>query len=430
VSVIEHVVGREVLDSRGNPTVEVEVFLADGAHGRAIVPSGASTGRYEAVELRDGDERYGGKGVRTAVANVNGEIADTVAGLDALDQRGVDGALITLDGSDDKGRLGANAILGASLAVAKAAADSLELPLYRYVGGPSAHVLPVPMMNVVNGGVHADNNVDLQEFMVMPVGAASFSEALRWGTETYQALKSLLSERSMSTAVGDEGGFAPNLASNEDAIKVLVEAVERAGYAPGDDIAIALDPASSEVYRDGRYVLAGEGRELDSEGFVAFWVDLCDKYPIVSIEDGMAEDDWEGWAALTRALGNRVQLVGDDLFVTNVERLSRGISEGVANSILVKVNQIGTLTETLETVSMANRASYTAVMSHRSGETEDTTIADLAVATDCGQIKTGAPARSDRVAKYNQLLRIEEDLGSSAAFLGRAALRARPDGGA
>ena len=430
MSVIEHVVGREVLDSRGNPTVEVEVFLVTGAHGRAIVPSGASTGRYEAVELRDGDERYGGKGVRTAVANVNGEIADAVAGLDALDQRGVDGALITLDGTDDKGRLGANAILGTSLAVAKAAADSLELPLYRYVGGPSAHVLPVPMMNVVNGGVHADNNVDLQEFMIMPVGAASFSEALRWGTETYHVLKSLLAERSMSTAVGDEGGFAPNLASNEDAIKVLVEAVERAGYAPGDDIAIALDPASSEVYRDGHYVLAGEGRELDSEGFVAFWVDLCDKYPIVSIEDGMAEDDWEGWAALTRALGNRVQLVGDDLFVTNVERLSRGIREGVANSILVKVNQIGTLTETLETVSMANRASYTAVMSHRSGETEDTTIADLAVATDCGQIKTGAPARSDRVAKYNQLVRIEEDLGSSAAFLGRAALRARPDGGA
>jgi enolase len=430
VSVIEHVVGREVLDSRGNPTVEVEVFLVTGAHGRAIVPSGASTGRYEAVELRDGDERYGGKGVRTAVANVNGEIADTVVGLDALDQRGVDSALITLDGTDDKGRLGANAILGTSLAVAKAAADSLELPLYRYVGGPSAHVLPVPMMNVVNGGVHADNNVDLQEFMVMPIGAASFSEALRWGTETYHALKSVLHERSMSTSVGDEGGFAPNLASNEAAITVLVEAIERAGYVPGDDIAIALDPASSEVYRDGRYILAGEGRELDSDGFVAFWVDLCDKYPIVSIEDGMAEDDWDGWAALTRALGDRVQLVGDDLFVTNVERLSRGISEGVANSILVKVNQIGTLTETLETVSMANRASYTAVMSHRSGETEDTTIADLAVATDCGQIKTGAPARSDRVAKYNQLVRIEEDLGSSAAFLGRAALRARPDGGA
>ena len=430
MSVIKHVVGREVLDSRGNPTVEVEVFLGSGAHGRAIVPSGASTGRYEAVELRDGDERYGGKGVRTAVANVNGEIADTVVGLDALDQRGVDRALISLDGTDDKGRLGANAILGTSLAVAKAAADSLELPLYRYVGGPSAHVLPVPMMNLVNGGVHADNNVDLQEFMVMPVGAASLSEALRWGTETYHALKALLHERSMSTAVGDEGGFAPNLASNEDAIKVLVEAVERAGYAPGDDIAIALDPASSEVYRDGRYVLAGEGRELDSDGFVAFWVDLCDKYPIVSIEDGMAEDDWDGWAALTRALGNRVQLVGDDLFVTNVERLSRGIREGVANSILVKVNQIGTLTETLETVSMANRSSYTAVMSHRSGETEDTTIADLAVATDCGQIKTGAPARSDRVAKYNQLVRIEEDLGESAAFLGRAALRARPDGGA
>jgi enolase len=430
VSVIEHVVGREVLDSRGNPTVEVEVFLVTGAHGRAIVPSGASTGRYEAVELRDGDERYGGKGVRTAVANVNGEIADTVVGLDALDQRGVDSALITLDGTDDKGRLGANAILGTSLAVAKAAADSLELPLYRYVGGPSAHVLPVPMMNVVNGGVHADNNVDLQEFMVMPIGAASFSEALRWGTETYHALKSVLHERSMSTSVGDEGGFAPNLASNEAAITVLVEAIERAGYVPGDDIAIALDPASSEVYRDGRYILAGEGRELDSDGFVAFWVDLCDKYPIVSIEDGMAEDDWDGWAALTRALGDRVQLVGDDLFVTNVERLSRGIREGVANSILVKVNQIGTLTETLETVSMANRASYTAVMSHRSGETEDTTIADLAVATDCGQIKTGAPARSDRVAKYNQLVRIEEDLGSSAAFLGRAALRARPDGGA
>jgi enolase len=430
VSVIEHVVGREVLDSRGNPTVEVEVFLATGAHGRAMVPSGASTGRYEAVELRDGDVRYAGKGVRTAVANVNGEIAKVVVGLDALDQRGVDSALISLDGTDDKGRLGANAILGTSLAVAKAAADGLELPLYRYVGGASAHVLPVPMMNVVNGGVHADNNVDLQEFMVMPVGAASFSEALRWGTETYHALKSLLSERSMSTSVGDEGGFAPNLASNEDAIKVLVEAIERAGYAPGDDIAIALDPASSEVYRDGRYVLAGEGRELDSEGFVAFWVDLCDKYPIVSIEDAMAEDDWEGWAALTRALGHRVQLVGDDLFVTNVERLSRGIREGVANSILVKVNQIGTLTETLATVSMANRASYTAVMSHRSGETEDTTIADLAVATDCGQIKTGAPARSDRVAKYNQLLRIEEDLGESAAFLGRAALSARPDGGA
>jgi enolase len=423
-------VGREVLDSRGNPTVEVEVFLVTGAHGRAIVPSGASTGRYEAVELRDGDERYGGKGVRTAVANVNGEIADTVAGLDALDQRGVDSALITLDGTDDKGRLGANAILGTSLAVAKAAADDLELPLYRYVGGPSAHVLPVPMMNVVNGGVHADNNVDLQEFMVMPVGAASFSEALRWGTETYHALKSVLHDRSMSTSVGDEGGFAPNLASNEAAITVLVEAIERAGYVPGDDIAIALDPASSEVYRDGRYVLAGEGRELDSDGFVAFWVDLCDKYPIISIEDGMAEDDWDGWAALTRALGDRVQIVGDDLFVTNVERLSRGIREGVANSILVKVNQIGTLTETLETVSMANRASYTAVMSHRSGETEDATIADLAVATDCGQIKTGAPARADRVAKYNQLLRIEEDLGSSAAFLGRAALRARPDGDA
>src|SRR3989442_9019443 len=428
MSSIEHVVGREVLDSRGNPTVEVEVHLVSGAKGRAIVPSGASTGGHEAVERRDGGDRYGGKGVLDAVASVNGEIRDSVVGMEALDQRAVDNELITLDGTDDKGRLGANAILGTSLAVAKAAADSLELPLYRYVGGPSAHVLPVPMMNVVNGGVHADNNVDLQEFMVMPVGAASFSEALRWGTETAHGRKSLLAERSMSTAVGDEGGFAPNLASNEDAIKVLVEAVERAGYAPGDDIAIALDPASSEVYRDGHYVLAGEGRELDSEGFVAFWVDLCDKYPIVSIEDGMAEDDWEGWAALTRALGNRVQLVGDDLFVTNVERLSRGIREAVANSILVKVNQIGTLTETLETVSMANRASYTAVMSHRSGETEDTTIADLAVATDCGQIKTGAPARAERVAKYNQLLRIEEELDDAARYAGAGAFpRYRPE---
>jgi enolase len=329
-------------------------------------------------------------------------------------------------------------MLGTSLAVARAAADEVDLPLYRYVGGASAHVLPVPMMNVVNGGVHADNNVDLQEFMLMPVGAPSFGEALRWGTETYHALKSLLHDRSLSTAVGDEGGFAPNLASNEDAIKVLVEAIERAGFAPGDDIAIALDPASSEIFRDGKYELASEGRTLDSEGFAAFWVDLCDKYPIVSIEDGMAEDDWDGWAALTKALGHRVQLVGDDLFVTNVERLSRGIAAGVANSILVKVNQIGTLTETLETVLMANRAAYTAVMSHRSGETEDTTIADLAVATNCGQIKTGAPARSDRVAKYNQLLRIEEDLGETAAFLGRAALRAHrravrrrvPDSGA
>jgi len=422
MSSIEEVVGREVLDSRGNPTVEVEVELASGAIGRAIVPSGASTGEHEAVERRDGGDRYGGKGVLEAVEHVNGEIRDALLGLDAIDQRVVDGELLALDGTDNKGRLGANAILGVSLAVAKAAADELDLPLYRYVGGANAHVLPVPMMNVVNGGAHADNNVDLQEFMVMPVGAASFSEALRWGVETYHALKAVLHERGLSTAVGDEGGFAPNLASNEDAIRVLVEAIERAGRTPGDDIAIALDPASSEIYRDGKYHLASEGRTLTAEEFTGFWVDLCDRYPIVSIEDGMAEDDWEGWALLTRALGSRVQLVGDDLFVTNSERLARGIDAGVGNSVLVKVNQIGTLTETLETVELATRHAYTSVMSHRSGETEDTTIADLAVATNCGQIKTGAPARSDRVAKYNQLLRIEAQLGEAAAFRGRGAL--------
>jgi enolase len=422
VSSIDHIVGREVLDSRGNPTVEVEVFLASGAKGRAIVPSGASTGSFEAVELRDGGDRFGGKGVTQAVANVNGEVLDALDGLEALDQRAVDQTLLDLDGTDNKARLGANAILGVSLAVAKAAADELELPLYRYVGGANAHVLPVPMMNVVNGGVHADNSIDLQEFMVMPVGAASFSEALRWGVETYHALKGVLHQRGLSTAVGDEGGFAPNLAHNEDAVKVLVEAIEKAGRVPGDEIAIALDPASSEIYRDGVYDLAGEGRKLSSEDFVAFWVDLCDRYPIVSIEDGMAEEDWDGWASLTKALGDRVQLVGDDLFVTNVERLQRGIDAGVANSILIKVNQIGSLTETLETVSLATRSGYTSVMSHRSGETEDVTIADLAVATNCGQIKTGAPARSDRVAKYNQLLRIEYDLGETAAYMGRAAL--------
>jgi enolase len=422
VSEIEHVHAREVLDSRGNPTVEVEIGLATGARGRAIVPSGASTGKFEAVELRDGGDRYGGRGVLTAVENVNGEIRDAVAGLDALDQRGLDLELIALDGTDNKSRLGANAILGVSLANAKAAADELELPLYRSVGGANAHVLPVPMMNVVNGGAHADNNVDLQEFMVMPIGAASYSEALRWGVETYHALKALLHERGLSTAVGDEGGFAPNLSSNEDAVRALVDAIERAGFAPGEDIAIALDPATSELWKDGRYELAGEGRSLTSEEMVGFWADLVARYPIVSIEDGMAEDDWDGWAALTRAVGAKVQLVGDDLFVTNTERLSRGIESGVANSILVKVNQIGSLTETLETVSLATRSGYTAVMSHRSGETEDTTIADLAVATNCGQIKTGAPARSDRVAKYNQLLRIEGDLGDSAAFWGASAL--------
>src|SRR5438309_386707 len=422
MSAVEHVLGREVIDSRGNPTVEVEVHLASGGKGRAIVPSGASTGEHEAVERRDGGERYGGKGVLDAVDNVNIQIRDAIEGMEALDQRGVDDELISLDGTDDKHRLGANAILGASLAVAKAAADELELPLYRYVGGANAHVLPVPMMNVVNGGVHADNNVDLQEFMLMPVGAASFSEALRWGTETYHVLKRILHERGLSTAVGDEGGFAPDLASNEEAVRILVEAIEKAGFTPGEDIALALDPATSELYRDGRYHLTGEGRELSSQDMVSYWVALAERYPVVSIEDGMAEDDWDGWAALTQALGPRVQLVGDDVFVTDVERLERGIASGVANSILVKVNQIGTLTEALDAVALATRSAYTAVLSHRSGETEDATVADIAVATNCGQIKAGAPARSDRVAKYNQLLRIEEDLGESAEYRGGAAL--------
>ncbi|MCU1451651.1 MAG: eno [Acidimicrobiales bacterium] len=422
MSSIEHVLGREVLDSRGNPTVEVEVHLAGGAKGRAIVPSGASTGEHEAVERRDGGDRYGGKGVLDAVDAVNGQISDAVVGMEALDQRGIDAELITLDGTDDKSRLGANAIVGTSLATAKAAADELELPLYRYVGGANAHVLPVPMMNVVNGGAHADNNVDLQEFMLMPVGAASYTEALQWGVETYHALKRVLHERGLSTAVGDEGGFAPDLSSNEEAIRVIVEAIEKAGYTPGEQIALALDPAASEIYRDGRYHLASENRVLSAEEFTAFWVDLVDRYPIVSIEDGMAEDDWDGWKLLTDTLGDRVQLVGDDLFVTNVERLERGVGAGVANAILIKVNQIGTLTETLETMSLATRSAYASVMSHRSGETEDTTIADLAVATNCGQIKTGAPARSDRTAKYNQLLRIEDDLEDSASFLGDDAL--------
>jgi enolase len=422
MSSIEHIVGREVLDSRGNPTVEVEVFLASGGRGRAIVPSGASTGEFEAVERRDGGERFGGKGVLGAVEAVNTDLRDALVGSEALEQRIVDQRMLDLDGTDDKGRLGANAILGVSLAVAKAAADELEIPLYRYVGGANAHVLPVPMMNVLNGGAHANNNVDLQEFMIMPVGAASFSEALRWGTETYHVLRKLLDAAGHSTAVGDEGGFAPDLASNEEAIQLLVQAIEGAGFTAGEQIAIALDPASSEFHRDGRYELAGDGRSLSPEEMVEFWVDWCDRYPIVSIEDGMDEQDWEGWGALTEALGGRVQLVGDDLFVTNSERLQRGIESNVANSVLVKVNQIGTLTETLETVGLAVRFGYTAVMSHRSGETEDTTIADLAVATNCGQIKTGAPARSDRVAKYNQLLRIEDDLGEAAAFWGHVAL--------
>jgi enolase len=422
MSSIEQITAREVLDSRGNPTVEAEVTLASGARGRAIVPSGASTGQFEAVELRDGGDRYLGKGVTKAVAGAAGGIADALLGMEALDQRAVDQAMLELDGTENKSNFGANAILGVSLAVAKAAADEIELPLYRYVGGPNAHVLPVPMMNVLNGGAHADNNVDLQEFMIMPVGASSFSEALRWGVETYHRLKALLHDRGLATALGDEGGFAPDLASNEDAVRLLIEAIEAAGYTPGDQIAIALDAAISEVYRDGAYHLDGEGRSFHSEEMAAYFVDLCDRYPIVSIEDGMDEEDWDGWAVLTRELGGRVQLVGDDLFVTNTARLARGIELGVANSILVKVNQIGTLSETLDAVELAHRNAYTAVMSHRSGETEDTTIADLAVATGCGQIKTGAPARSDRVAKYNQLLRIEEDLGTLAEFRGGAAL--------
>ena len=425
MSEIVHIAGREILDSRGNPTVEVDVILSSGAMGRAAVPSGASTGEHEAVELRDGGDRFQGKGVQTAVGFVNDEIAGVLDGFDALDQRGIDRELLDLDGTENKGRIGANAILGTSLAVAKAAADHLEIPLYRHVGGVNAHVLPVPMMNVLNGGVHADNSVDFQEFMIMPVGAPSFSEALRWGTQTYHVLKGVLHDKGLATAVGDEGGFAPDLDSNEDAIKLLLEAIEAAGFKPGDEIAIALDPAVSEIYRDGAYHLDGEGKVLSPAELADYWTRLVDTYPIVSIEDGMQEDDWEGWAALTAAVGDRCQLVGDDLFVTNSKRLQMGIDQTVANSILVKVNQIGSLTETLDTVELATRHGYTAVMSHRSGETEDSTIADLAVATNCGQIKTGAPARSDRVAKYNQLLRIEAELGEAAAFRGRSALAPR-----
>ena len=425
MSEIVSVIGREILDSRGNPTVEVEVVLESGARGRAAVPSGASTGEHEAVELRDGGSRYLGKGVLTAVGHVNGEISEALEGVEALEQRFVDRLLVQLDGTDNKGRFGANAILGTSLAVAKAAADEVDLPLWRYLGGPNAHVLPVPMMNVVNGGAHADNTIDMQEFMVMPVGAPSFSEALRWGTETYHALKKVLHDRGLSTAVGDEGGFAPNLATNEDAIRILIDAIEKAGYTPGTDIAIAMDPAMSELFKNGSYHLTGEGKVLGRDEMVAYWARLVDTYPIVSIEDGMAEDDWDGWAALTGAVGTKVQLVGDDLFVTNVERLRMGIERHVGNAVLVKVNQIGSLSETLDTVELATRHGYSSVMSHRSGETEDATIADLAVATNCGQIKTGAPARSDRVAKYNQLLRIEQQLGGQAAFRGRAALSPR-----
>jgi enolase len=422
MSKISHVAAREVLDSRGNPTVEVDVTLASGATGRAIVPSGASTGAHEATELRDGGTRFKGKGVLNAVANVNGEISTALVGSDASNQSAIDNTLCELDGTPNKSRLGANAILGASLATAHASAAERKLPLFTAIGGDDACVLPVPMMNVLNGGVHADNNVDLQEFMIMPIGATSFSEGLRWGVETYHTLKSLLHDRKLATAVGDEGGFAPNLASNEDAIAILVDAIEAAGFKPGVDIAIALDPAMSELFRDGKYHLAGEGQVFTSEQLVAWWTTLVNKYPIVSIEDGMAEDDWAGWSSLTKALGSRVQLVGDDLFVTNVERLQRGIDEHIANSVLIKVNQIGTLTETLNTISLARNNHYTSVMSHRSGETEDATIADLAVATNCGQIKTGAPARSDRVAKYNQLLRIEQILGNRAQYLGKQAV--------
>jgi enolase len=423
LSAIERVHGRQILDSRGNPTVEVDVVLRSGAAGRAAVPSGASTGEFEAVELRDGGDAWGGKGAGKAVANVNGELAEAVRGIDPADQHGLDRALIECDGTPNKGRLGANAILGVSLAGAKAAAAEAGLPLWRYLGGDAAHVLPVPMMNVVNGGAHADNKVDFQEFMVVPVGAGTFSDALRMGDEVFHALKRTLHDSGLSTAVGDEGGFAPDLESNEAALGALIEGIEAAGYSPGEDLAIALDPATSELYSDGAYVLEHEGRSLSPAQMAGYWAEMAGGYPILSIEDGMDEEDWDGWKALTDEIGERVQLVGDDLFVTNTERLRRGIDMGVANSILVKVNQIGTLTETLDAVRTAQGAGYTAVMSHRSGETEDTTIADLAVATGCGQIKTGAPSRSDRVAKYNQLLRIEEALGSDASYPGRSVFR-------
>ncbi len=420
MSAIEHVVAREILDSRGNPTVEVDVVLESGAQGRAGVPSGASTGSYEAWERRDGGARYGGKGVVGAVESVNGEIRTALAGWEALDQRGVDIQLIDLDGTDGKRRLGANAILGVSLAVARAAAAELELPLYRYLGGVDAHVLPVPFMNVLNGGAHAFNTLELQEFMLVPVGAASFSEALRWGAETYHVLDKLLQARKLATAVGDEGGFAPDLPSNEDAVALIEEAIVTSGYRPGDDLAIALDAAANELWRGDHYEL--EGQALSSADLVAYYAGLAERHHLISIEDGLAEDDTEGWRAITAALGDRLQLVGDDLFVTNVERLQQGITGGLATAVLVKPNQVGTITETLATVALATRSAFGAVVSHRSGETEDTSIADLAVATNCGQIKTGAPARVDRVAKYNQLLRIEEQLGEAAAFRGGAAV--------
>jgi enolase len=421
---IGEIIGREVLDSRGNPTVEAEVRLLNGAIGRAIVPSGASTGVHEAVELRDGDnQRYLGKGVLKAGENVNGEIADALANMDAADQRSIDRKMIELDGTENKGRLGANAILAVSMAVARAAAAEYVLPLYRYLGGAGANLLPVPMMNILNGGAHADNNVDFQEFMVMPVGAESFSEALRWGVEVFHTLKRVLKKRGYNTAVGDEGGFAPSVKSNVEAIEVVLEAIAQAGYKPGDEIAIALDPAASELYQDGNYVFKKSDKSAkSSEEMVRYWAKWVRDYPIVSIEDGLAEDDWDGWQALTKELGGKIQLVGDDLFVTNTERLQEGIDKGVANSILIKVNQIGTVSETLDAIALARRNGYTSVISHRSGETEDTFIADLAVATGAGQIKTGSASRTDRIAKYNQLLRIEEELGGSARFLGLKAL--------
>ncbi len=429
MTAIVDILGREILDSRGNPTVEVDVLLEDGSKGRAAVPSGASTGAHEAVESRDGDKsRYQGKGVTKAVDAVNGEIFDALSGMDAEDQRGLDAALIALDGTPNKSRLGANAILGVSLAAAKAAAETSGLPLYRYVGGASAHLLPVPMMNIVNGGVHADNPIDIQEFMIMPVGAESLADAVRVGAEIFHTLKKALKDAGLNTNVGDEGGFAPNLQSADEALAFVVRAIEAAGYKPGEDVVLALDCASTEFFKDGAYTLAGEGKTLDSAGMAKYLADLARRYPIVSIEDGMAEDDWDGWKALTETLGKTCQLVGDDLFVTNTERLAQGVAKGIANSILVKVNQIGSLTETLDAVAMAQRAGYTAVISHRSGETEDATIADLAVATNAGQIKTGSLCRSDRLAKYNQLIRIEGELGGVARYAGASVLRGRAMG--
>ncbi len=423
MTAIVDILGREILDSRGNPTVEVDVILEGGAFGRAAVPSGASTGAHEAAERHDGDDRYGGKGVRKAADAVNGEIFDTISGFEAEEQRHIDQTLIELDGTDNKSRLGANAILGVSLAVAKASADAADLPLYRYIGGANAHMLPVPMMNIINGGAHADNPIDIQEFMIMPVAADSMAEAVRMGSEVFHTLKKALSDAGHNTNVGDEGGFAPGLSSTDEALGFIMKAIETADYKPGEDIYLALDPASTEFFKDGAYRLEGEGKTLDSDGLIGYWQDLVERYPIISIEDGMAEDDWSGWVALTKALGNEVQLVGDDLFVTNKKRLAEGIEKGAANSLLVKLNQIGTLTEALVAVDWAHRAGMTCVISHRSGETEDATIADIAVATNCGQIKTGSLARSDRLAKYNQLIRIEESLGPTARYAGRSVLR-------